>query len=223
MQAQQTEYKQVSSSDFQKLIQKNDGTLLDVRTLNEFKNGHLKEAGQLNYYAFSFKSKLLLLSKDQPIYLYCTTGWRSERAAKILVRNGYKEVYNLAHGIMEWNLQNFPIVMDADAEPDKENFMSVNQYKQLISGDKMVLIDFYAPWCAPCRQMMPMIDSLQLEYKDKVDILKINVDASKKLMKELRIMSVPFFTLYQNGEVQFQHHGLISKQELVEQLDSKLK
>jgi len=92
---------QLDVFEFQKQIQEEQAILLDVRTLNEFKNGHIKNAGQLNYYAMDFKQKLLLLPKDQPIYLYCNTGYRSNRAARILKDNAYPQVYNLEHGIMD--------------------------------------------------------------------------------------------------------------------------
>lgn len=220
--AQDVNYKQVNSEEFQKLNKTESGILLDVRTPNEYKNGHLKDAGQLNYYSFSFKSKLLLLPKDQPIYLYCNTGWRSERAAKILSRNGYKEIYNLEHGIMEWNLKNFPTIIDPDAEPDMDNYKSVKQYENLISDEKLVLIDFYAPWCGPCRKMMPIIDSMTIQYKKEVDIIKINVDASKKLMKKLKILSVPYYVMYKNGKLLFSQNGVISKEKLVNQIEKNI-
>jgi len=206
--------KQVNSIKFEKLIKDSTGTLLDVRTLGEFKNGHVADAGQLNYYALDFRRKLLLLSKDQPIYLYCNTGYRSQRAAEILVKNGYKEVYNLEHGILEWNLKNLPILVEPDAKPDTENKMEPDEFNALINSEKLVFVDFYAPWCAPCRKMMPMMDSLKTEYKDKVTIVKINVDASKKLMKELSIVSVPYLVLYHKGIILYSKYGLTEKQEL---------
>jgi len=206
--------KQVNSIEFEKLIKDSTGTLLDVRTLGEFKNGHIKEAGQLNYYALDFRQKLLLLPKNQPIYLYCNTGYRSQRAAEILVKNGYKEVYNLEHGILEWNLKNLPVLVEPDAKPDTENKMEPDEFNALINTEKLVFVDFYAPWCAPCRKMMPMMDSLKTEYKDKVTIVKINVDASKKLMKELSIVSVPYLVLYHKGIILYSKYGLIEKQEL---------
>ena len=206
--------KQVNSIEFEKLIKDSTGTLLDVRTLGEFKNGHVADAGQLNYYALDFRRKLLLLSKDQPIYLYCNTGYRSQRAAEILVKNGYKEVYNLEHGILEWNLKNLPVLVEPDAKPDTENKMEPDEFNALINSEKLVFVDFYAPWCAPCRKMMPMMDSLKTEYKDKVTIVKINVDASKKLMKELGIVSVPYLVLYYKGIILYSKNGLTEKQEL---------
>jgi len=211
---QNQDVKQINSIEFEKLIKDSSGTLLDVRTLGEFKNGHLKDAGQLNYYALDFRQRLLMLPKDQPIYLYCNTGYRSQRAAEILVENGYKNVYNLEHGILEWNLKNLPVLVEPDAKPDTENKMEIDEFTALVNSDKLVFIDFYAPWCAPCRKMMPMMDSLETEYKEKITIVKINVDASKKLMKESRILSVPYLVLYQKGNILFSHNGLISRDEL---------
>lgn len=211
---QNTAIKQSNSIEFEKLIKDSSGTLIDVRTLGEFKNGHIADAGQLNYYAFDFKQKLLLLPKNQPVYLYCNTGYRSQRAAEILLENGYTEVYNLAHGIMEWSLQNLPVVIEPDAKPDTENKMEADEFKALIQSEKLVFVDFYAPWCAPCRKMMPMIDSLKTEYYGKITIVKINVDASKKLAKELGIVGVPYLVLFYKGIAEYSHNGLISRGKL---------
>lgn len=206
--------KQVNSLEFEKLINCSSGTLLDVRTLGEFKNGHIDNAGQLNYYALEFRQKLLLLSKNQPIYLYCNTGYRSQRAAEILVENCYTDVYNLQHGIMEWHLHNLPVTIEPDAKPDTKNKMEHDEFNALIHSEKLVFVDFYAPWCAPCRKMMPMIDSLKTEYQGKISIVKINVDASKKLAKELGIAGVPYLVLYHKGKAVFSHNGLIKRDEL---------
>lgn len=111
--AQQATIKNVNSTDFKKLIEKKDGILLDVRTLYEFEGGHIKNADQLNYYAFSFKENLLLLPKDKPIYVYCRTGYRSGKTAEILRANGYKNVYNLQYGLKDWELKGLQTVKDS--------------------------------------------------------------------------------------------------------------
>ena len=210
--------KQLNSSDLSKISDNSTITLLDVRTRGEFSNGHITDAGQLNYYALDFKKKLLLLPKDQPIYLYCNTGYRSQQAAEILVKNGYEEVYNLEHGIMEWNLLDYATVEEPGARPDIKDRMQPDEFYALINSNKPVLVDFYAPWCGPCRQMMPIIDSLKTEYKDEYMIVKINVDASKKLVKELRIGGVPYLVVYRNGKMQNSRNGLLSREELIELL-----
>jgi thioredoxin 1 len=221
--AQNRETIQVSSQEFSRIISAEPGVLLDVRTQREFKNGHIRNAGQLNYYAFGFKNKLLLLPKDQPVYLYCNTGYRSERAANYLVKNGYTQVYNLQHGIMEWELENLPVVVDPDAQPDMDDRFEPEDFANLLQNNTLVFVDFYAPWCGPCRQMMPMIDSLKVEYHERLPIMKVNADASKRLMRELKMVSLPYMVLYVSGEVVFEHKGLIDRQNLVNILDEKLK
>ncbi len=212
---QNTSFHNLSSTEFNSLINTASGTLLDVRTPSEFANGHLTGAGQLNYYNLDFSQKLLLLPKDQSVYIYCNTGYRSKRAAEILSENGYARVYNLERGIMEWNLQNLPVVEEPGARPDTENKMEPDEYYALIQSVKPVFIDFYAPWCGPCRSMMPMIDSLIVEYKDRITVVKINADASKRLVKELHIGSVPYMTLFEAGHKKSEHIGIISREELV--------
>jgi thioredoxin 1 len=214
--------KQLNSEELRSTLRSGEITLIDVRTPGEFANGHIADAGQLNYYALDFKRKLLLLPREQPVYLYCNTGYRSQRAAEILADNGYKQVHNLEHGIMEWDLYNLPVVVEPDARPDAENKMESDEYYALIQSGKPVFIDFYAPWCGPCRTMMPMIDSLKTKYKGQITIVKINADASKKLVKELRIGSVPYLVLYVKNKIRYSHNGIISREELSDVLQKSI-
>jgi thioredoxin len=221
--AQNTKYKQVNPAQFEQLIKKPGGVLLDVRTQNEFKNGHITNSGQLNYYALDFRKKLLMLPKNEPIYLYCNTGWRSEKAAQILVENGYRNVYNLEHGIMDWELQNLPVAVDSDAKPDTENKMEYKELARFIESGKPVFVDFYAPWCGPCRTMMPMVDELKTKYQGKINIVKVNVDASKKLVKEMKIMGVPYLVLYNGGKAVYTKNGLTARDELEKAFQQNVK
>ena len=212
--AQNATIKQVNPAKFQQLIKNPKGVLLDVRTQSEFGNGHIANSGQLNYYAFDFKKRLLLLPKNEPIYLYCNTGYRSEKAAEILVENGYKNVYNLEHGIMDWELKSLPVVSDPNAKPDTDNKMDFAEYSKLIQSKELVFIDFYAPWCGPCRKMMPMMDSLKVEYHEKISIVKVNADASKSLIKELKLIGVPYLAMYKSGKLVYSKNGAVTREEL---------
>ena len=213
---------QVSSQEFNQLISEKEGVLLDVRTQREFLNGHIENAGQLNFYALNFRRRLLLLPKEQPIYLYCNTGYRSDKAADFLIKNGYTQVYNLQQGIMEWELADLPVIIDPNAQPDTDDKFTTSEFTELIQSESLVFVDFYAPWCGPCRQMMPMIDSLMVEYHERIQVVKINADASKSLMRDMKMVSVPYLVLYHKGEILFEHNGLIGRKELVAKLESYL-
>ena len=221
--AQNSTYHQLNSQEFNKLIQSGKGMLLDVRTHGEFDNEHIAKSAYLNYYAFDFKKKLLLLPKDEPIYLYCTTGYRSEKAAKILVENGFTQVYNLEHGILEWNLQDLPVVEDEKTDKKQADKVGINLFDKTINSDTLVLIDFYAPWCGPCRKMMPLVDSLKTQYHPQMKVFKVNVDVSKKLVKQQKIIGVPLFRMYRNGKLLFEHDGMLTRNELEAVIEKALK
>jgi len=213
---------QVNSKIFNELISENDGILLDVRTTMEFKNGHIPNSGNLNFYAFDFRKNLTLLPKGQPIYLYCNTGYRSEKAAEILIRNGYTDIYNLQHGIMEWELIDLPVIVEPDARPDNDNKILPEQYYAAIQSDSLVFIDFYAPWCGPCRKMMPVIDSLKVDYHKEIKILKVNVDASKRLVKDLKLAGVPYLVLFRNGKIRYSKNDYVGRNELTAILEQNI-
>ena len=212
--AQEIAFKQVDAKEFYQLANSGKGMLLDVRTKQEFDSEHIPKAQYLNYYALDFKKKLLMLPKDEPIYLYCTTGYRSEKAAKYLAKNGYKNVYNLEHGILEWNLENLPVIEGEKSAKIMMHKVSPEMYGREILNDTLVLVDYYATWCGPCRKLMPLVDSLHTQYHPDLKVLKVNVDVSKKLIKQEKIIGVPFIKIYRKGKLLFEHDGIMNRKEL---------
>ena len=221
--AQKNDYHQVNSHQFDSLIKTGKGMLLDVRTKGEFDNEHIKNSGQLNYYALDFKKKLDLLPKDQEIYLYCNTGYRSEKTAKTLIKKGFTHVYNLERGIMEWNFVELPVVIGQKTNKVQPDKVSIEAFNKVINSDTLVLIDFYAPWCGPCRKMMPLIDSIKTKYHPQMQVFKVNSDVSKKLIKQQKIIGVPLFRLYRNNELLFEKDGMLSRNELEDIIEKHLK
>jgi len=185
-----------------------------VRTAGEYAAGHIENAGLLDFYAVDFKERLLMIPKNQPIFLYCRSGNRSGNAAQFLISNGYTKVYNLQRGIMDWNMNNLPLKTTSNTKVSSENNIEINELASIIKSSKLLLIDYYAPWCAPCRRMMPMIDSLSKDYSAKLKIVKVNADASRETIVQMKISSVPFLALYKNGEKIFEHQGAISRKQL---------
>jgi rhodanese-related sulfurtransferase len=102
--------KDLNVTDFEVLIAKNqDLLLIDVRTVEEYSNGHLMNSVNIDYNKDDFKDNLEKLDKSKAIAVYCAVGGRSGKAKKILSEMGFKEVYNLDGGIKAWQNKELPI------------------------------------------------------------------------------------------------------------------
>lgn len=92
----------IGHADFQKMIQSDQIQLIDVRSINEYNAGHLKEAVNLNISDGTLASRLETLDKDKAILVYCAVGGRSNSASQLLSENGFKKIYDLKGGIRAW-------------------------------------------------------------------------------------------------------------------------
>jgi rhodanese-related sulfurtransferase len=84
--------------------------ILDVRTLDEYNEGHIENASMLDFYNESFKDDLDQLDKDDTYVVYCRTGNRSRSATDIMVELGFKDVHNMLGGIVQWDKDGYKIV-----------------------------------------------------------------------------------------------------------------
>lgn len=90
-----------------------------------------------------------------------------------------------------------------------------SSFNDLINGNQLVLVDFFADWCGPCKMMSPILQEVKSIVKDQVKIIKINVDTNPELAAKFMVRGVPTLILFKNGNVLWRQSGVASKEDLV--------
>lgn len=83
----------------------------------------------------------------------------------------------------------------------------MEKFNEIINSGQLVLVDFFATWCGPCKQMHPVLEQLKSEMGDTVRILKLDVEKNEELAYKYRIQSVPTLMLFRNGEILWRESG----------------
>ncbi len=211
---------QLTTEDFQKQLSKSGSPqLLDVRTPEEFGEGHLANAANLDYKSPAFKEKIAKLDKSKPVFVYCLSGGRSAAAATALHENGFNEVYDMKGGYLKWNISGKPV---SGANKAGMKGMSASEFNKIINSEKVVLVDIHAKWCPPCVKMQPTVTKLQKEYAGKAIIETIEFDPNKALIMKLGVDEIPAFLLYKNGKLLTTRNGFMEEREFRALLDPNL-
>lgn len=101
--------------------------------------------------------------------------------------------------------------------------VNAQEFEQLISESSVpVLVDFWAPWCAPCRMIAPIVDEIAADKGDSLQVVKVNIDDEQSIARKYSIRSIPTLLIFKNGQVQDTLVGAMSKQALTGRLEQVL-
>jgi thioredoxin len=197
--------------NFDSSISKKQVQLLDVRTRDEYAKGHLSNSMHADWNdKEEFKRRTEFLDKSTPVYVYCLSGGRSHAAAEELRKNGYS-VYELKGGLTAWRSASLPV-----EQPEGTKDLSIEEFNHIIGKEGTVLVDFGAPWCPPCRQMIPVVDEFEKSQKD-VRVVRLNADETASAAKAVNINALPTFIIYKNGVETWRKVGIAKMSELKKQ------
>ncbi|MBI1307906.1 MAG: thioredoxin [Bacteroidetes bacterium] len=217
----QNKSKKLSAVEFDKQIKATSNPqILDVRTPEEFNTGHLANAQNINVNSSAFNQTVDLLSKDDTVFVYCKSGGRSGEAARRLIAKGFKNVYDLVGGTMSWEAAKLPLeggaAQSQSQNQNQAHGISVAEFDSVAKSQPTVLVDFYAPWCGPCKEMAPYLEKLKNQYpEDKLKIVKIDVDQNKTITQHFQISSIPTVQIYHDGKTVYDQPGVLNEEQIM--------
>ncbi len=93
---------------------------------------------------------------------------------------------------------------------------------KVINNDKLVLVDFWAEWCGPCRTLSPILDEIAEDYQDKLDLAKVDIDQNQEYAAKYGIRNIPTVLLFKNGEIVDKQVGVAPKKKYVDSIEQYL-
>ncbi|MEP7142406.1 MAG: rhodanese-like domain-containing protein [Ferruginibacter sp.] len=197
-------------TEFEKGINKDSVQLLDVRTPAEYNGGHIKNALLADWKDENeFIRRIGFIDKEKPLYVYCLAGGRSAAAAAKMRAMGYRNVYELTGGINAWKAGN-----KALEGRSIEKQMSIAELDKAINTSKLVLVDFGAEWCPPCKKMEPVLKSLQNNNLNKFTLVKVDGGRDENILKKYNVTQLPVFILFKDGEQVWRKDGIAEEKEI---------
>jgi thioredoxin 1 len=202
-------FSQLDAKSFQKKWENecNNGVLIDVRTPAEFQAGHIESAKNIDYNNPNFESELGKIDKNKTVFVYCLSGGRSSAAVSSIENKGFKNIIELEGGMMAWRSAGLP-------ESTKNIIRENNDFDDFTLKNELVLVDFYADWCAPCKKMKPILN--ELKSTNLVAVYPLNADLEQTLVSKYKINNLPTLVIFKKGKEVWRGEGFHSKDQLRE-------
>ena len=208
-------YKKTDILSLDKILNDTDIIILDVRTSEEINAGYIPNSTFIDYYDKNFENKINLIDPSKKIYTLCKSGGRSVKAAEILSKNGFRNVYNLEGGFMRWKANKMPYDINlVNNDSSNTDLISEISLDSLIKNNTNTLIYISTKWCSPCKKMEPIIDKL-LDNNSSLKVIKIDLDANTYAQERFNVKSLPALVLYENNSVVWHKNGIIAYDDLI--------
>lgn len=194
-------------NDFKAKVGESNAQVIDVRSEDEYKRAHIPNA--INVASNdAYNNVPNSFYPDLPTYIYGLTEMDATMAAQKLHALNFKDLYILKGGFGEWKGAGLPV------ETPKEKKIYENDtipFEVARNGSKLVVADFNAVWCKPCKMLEPYIHRLRDNRSDEVIVYSIDTDKRKDLMEEYQAYSIPLVLFMKNNKILYRSEGYMEE------------
>jgi thioredoxin 1 len=117
-------------------------------------------------------------------------------------------------------ISRYVLFMENSATSPTITLTDSNFEKEVIQSDRTVLVDFWAPWCGPCKMIAPLLDEIATEKAGSVKVAKVNVDENQSLSVKYNVRAIPALLFFKNGQLRDQVVGMTTRKDLVGRLEA---
>ena len=175
----------LAPEDFAEALKRGENTILiDLRSVNEFSNGHIFGATHIDFGLSTYEWRFAELDTEQNLFIYCKDGKRSKEAAIYLESQGFNSVTVLKGGLKAWLNEGYTLTPEELIPPRELTFVGFNR---ILDMEHLVIVDFYLPGDQNCRTIEPVLDELAITYSGKIKILRIDMDHYTYLAAKMEI------------------------------------
>ena len=190
-------------SFYSKIKSQKNPQIVDARTSEEFALNHIEGAVNFNLQSENYAQSVAKLDKSKPVFIYSIGAGRSVALEKELLKNGFSEAYSLEGGIANWIGNGKPFYSNLKSK------LSLAEFNKIISDNKTVLVDIGSKYCAPCKKVKPVLETIRSEYGTHLKIVEIELEDSPQVIADLKTVKVfPTLILYENGKIIFKKEGV---------------
>jgi thioredoxin len=201
---------------FNQIASNNNAQIIDLRPQAEFDSGHIVNAASFVPNSPELDAYIDMLYKDVPV---CVIGGSSEDNTKLIEKlksKGFKNINELNGGMSAWINAKLPVQKTL---PKKIYPNDTISFDDAINGDKLVMVDFNATWCKPCKMMQPSIDRVHDERSSEVIVYSIDVDKFPQYNEKYQIKGIPLVMLFKNGKTMHRSEGYLEESKINELID----
>lgn len=188
---------------YSKIKSEKNPQIIDARGSEEFVLNHINGAVNFNLESKDYDQQIAKLDKTKPVFTYSIGAGRSVWLADDLLKKGFKEAYSLEGGIANWIGNGKPFYTKSKSK------LTLAEYQKIIAENKDVLVDIGSKYCAPCKKVKPILETIKAQYGDHLKIVEIELEDSPQVIADLKTVKVfPTLILYKEGKIVFKKEGL---------------